>query len=297
MTISVVGDGLAGLMLAHRLHKGGSEVTLYGDGNTNTPPVGLVHLFAGRSFVRSPFELDCFEEAVRHWRSEPLALELPVRRKVAEGSRLQKSLQQAQLPKEWTPQPVGDEWVQYRPGFSVAAQQLESHLRTELGSRYRPGQVDWKELPGVRVLALGYRASSEWARDWDLSRGRTVEASGGSVDSLWIGGGVHRAPFPGRASVVLGGRSNFNGNCPEDELPIADALTGEEHRELSTWSGLRCAPRDHRPLLGWLDDSTFVFVGFGSRALFWLPQCVKLAEAALRDGSFTLPVELDLHRV
>ena len=48
MTYHIVGDGLAGLVLARRLLDEGNDVVLYGDGQTNTPPVGLVHLAAAR---------------------------------------------------------------------------------------------------------------------------------------------------------------------------------------------------------------------------------------------------------
>ena len=42
---------------------------------------------------------------------------------------------------------------------------------------------------------------------------------------------------------------------------------------------------DRWPLVGWLDGKTFVFAGFGGRALFWLPYCCDLAVEALRSGS------------
>lgn len=296
MTYHIVGDGLAGLVLARRLLDEGNDVVLYGDGQTNTPPVGLVHLFAGRSFRRSELELETFAEAVRFWRNESLAQEFSVQRKLSPGDRLDRSLEEAELPQEWTPTRLNAGWVEYSPGFSVAAQALERRLREELMSSYHQGLRDWRELPGVRILALGQRAPTLGPEfPWDLSQGRTVEAlSDSMLEVLVIGGGVHRAPYPGGRTVILGGRSSPLGPPPEDELEIAVELTGAPHQELSTWSGHRCAAPDHRPILGWLDPRTFVFLGFGSRALFWLPYCVKATRESLK-GAETHP-ELDWSR-
>lgn len=296
MTYHIVGDGLAGLVLARRLVDEGNDVVLYGDGQTNTPPVGLVHLFAGRSFRRSELELETFAEAVRYWRSEPLAQEFPVKRKLSPGDRLDRSLEEAELPREWTPTRLDAGWVQYSPGFSVAAQALERRLREELISSYHQGLCDWRELPGVRILALGRQAPTLWPEfPWDLSKGRTVEALSDPSALLTIGRGVHRAPFPERNTVILGGRSSPGGAPPEDELEIAMELTGVPHQELSTWSGHRCAAPDHRPILGWLDPQTFVFLGFGSRALFWLPYCVKATGESLKGAE--IHPELDWSRL
>ncbi len=287
MTLHIVGDGLAGLLLARHLSEDGHEVKIYGNGQTNTPPVGLVHLFAGRSFRRSELELETFAEAIRYWRSEPLAQELPVKRKLSSGDRLDRSLEEAELPQEWAPRRLGAGWVEYSPGFSIATQVLERRLRDELISSYRQGSCDWRKLPGVRILALGHQAPTLWPEfPWDLSKGRTVEAlSGPPLETLVIGRGVHRAPFPGKGgTVILGGRSSPTGPPPEDELEIATDLTQTSHRGFSTWSGHRCAVPDHRPILGWLDPQTFVFLGFGSRALFWLPYCVKATRQSLKGA-------------
>lgn len=279
MTIQLVGDGLAGLFLARQLRELGHLVTVYGDGKTNTPPAALVHLFAGRSFRRDRLELECFAEAVRTWRAEPLAQEYPVRRKLRGADRLQRSLDQAELPSPWRPHRFDDDWVEYSPGFSVASKALEGRLRAELGESYRPHRRDWRELPGLKVLAVGLDAAEVLPElPWDLSRGRTVQAKSAPGEHLVIGDGVHRAPIPGQhqpQTVILGGRSSPNSAPPQDEIEIANRLTGCGHIEVSTWLGQRCAARDHRPVLGWLDPSTFLFLGFGSRALFWLPLSVS----------------------
>ncbi len=294
--LEVVGDGLAGLLLAKRMLAEGWDVRIRGDGQTNTPPVGLVHLFAGRSFRRSELELDCFAEAVAMWQNEPLARELTVRRSFTSGDRLDRSLLEAALPQDWTPRRLSEETVEYGPGFSIAAQALEARLRRELAQHLNPASLT--QEPMVTVLALGARATELWPElRWDCSGGRTVEASSSEQQRVLIGHGLHLAPYPGRASVVLGGRFTPLGPAPEDELEKATALTGETHTFLAKWDGKRCAPADHRPVLGWVDATTFVFLGFGSRALFWLPYCLKLASKALEDTETEIHPELNWSRL
>ena len=299
MTIHLVGDGLAGLLLARHLRELSHPVTVYGDGETNTPPAALVHLFAGRTFRRDEIELECFAEAVRTWRAEPLAQEYPVRRKLRSGERLERSLENAELPLQWRPRRLEDDWVEYSPGFSIASKALEERLRAELGESYRPGRQDWRELADLKILAVGIDAAEDFPEEpWDLSSGRTVQTQSEPGEHLIIGDGVHRAPFLSQQqeqTVILGGRSSPTSPRPQDEIEIATRLTGLRHAEISTWSGQRCAARDHRPVLGWLDPSTFLFLGFGSRALFWLPYCVKLAARAL-EGEPIDP-QLDLARL
>ena len=300
MTFSVVGDGLAGLMLAHCLNSRGCQVTLYGDQQTNTPPRGLVHLFAGRSFRRSQVELAAFEEAVNFWREEPLAEEFPVYRHVVSGDRLDRSADGVGLPPEYAPHRRDDGWLEYAPGFAVASQELEARLRGQLQSCWRHARLDQASLPsGACILAVGIEAAAWWSDvGWDLSLGSTVWASTpDSPEVIRIGMGLHIAPQKKEPLVCLGGRSSPLESERHDEVMVAEKLTGIPHTELSRWQGRRCAPAlDRRPALGYLQENRFAFVGFGSRALFWLPYCVKLATECLLDGK-QIPAELSVERL
>jgi hypothetical protein len=345
-SVQVVGDGLAGTLLAARLRAQGVQVRLYGDGQSNTPPVALVHLFAGRSFARSGLELEAFRSAVEQWRAEPLASEHRVRRRLDPGGRLQRSLGRAALPEEYAPRSgdrgadsdsdsggagghgpggaggadsdsgggagpgggaggagAGAAWMEYGPAFSVAAGRLHQRELASLGPLYRRGPVDPGSLPGVKVLALGARAAEALPfLDWDLSVGRTVEARQGDAEpplaEIVVGNGVHIAPHPGRPGILsLGGRFSALQGWAGDELERARALAGLDCREISAWQGQRCTPRrDHWPLLGWLDSTTFLFCGFGSRGLFWLPYCLGLACRALLDPASAVPPPLQVAR-
>lgn len=274
--LSIVGDGLAGLMLAKRLQDVGHPLVVYGDKTTNTPPVGLVHLFAGRTFRRSALELAAFERAVEFWRQEPLAQEFAVHRRVHPDDRLDRSARDHDVPAAYAPRRCQDGWLEYGPGFSIAAQPLQARLLQQLSDRdlHRHGRVTPDSLPAPRVLALGMGAA-QWlpAVKWDNSHGRTVEATPPvSPQVIRIGDGLHIAPVPGTDRVSLGGRTSPLAGPLNDELPKALELTGLRHQKEMVWSGSRCAPAaDRRPVVGWLDEQNFAFFGFGSRASVLAP--------------------------
>ncbi len=283
-TYHILGDGLAGLMLADRLLQSGHSAVVYGNGRTNTPPVGMVQLFAGRSFRRSQLEILAFERAIPFWSAEPLAVELPIRRKIEPGGRLHRSLAGHGVPDRLAPRRLDDCWVEYGPGFAVLAQQLESRLRSRV--LVREGEFQPADLPCPRILALGLRAP-EWLSSvaWDLSRGRVLQAPDLKArEAIILGHGIHLIPTPDQGSVSLGGLPlKADPFC--EVLERAYRLTGRRYQAEARWEGGRCTPaRDRRPLLGWSDPETFLFLGFGSRALFWLPHCLDLAVAAL-DGA------------
>lgn len=291
-------------MLAHRLHARGESVEVFGDDRANTPPVALVHLFAGRTFRKSHLEVLAFQKAVEHWRTEPLAQEWPVRRHIKTNDRLDRSLEQSEVPEDYKPRRAGHELVEYSPGFSIATQDLRERLLGELGPRVHQQNIDPTIVPGPRILALGARAPEHILNiSWDLSGGRTVEVECAETSQrIEIGHGLHIAPRPDvsaanePARLVLGGRSSATGPGAGDEVPAAAALTGLTYEERESWQGKRCAPAaDRWPVLGHKDPETFLFCGFGSRALFWLPACLDLAVCALLDPSQEADIPLSFH--
>lgn len=273
--IQIVGDGLAGTLLAHRL---GNRVELVGDGRSNTPPGALVHLFAGRSFRRTPLEVRAFQEAIRYWRCEPLAQETTVRRTFQAGDRLDRSLAHCAVPEEFLPCRVSPGVLEYGPAFSVSSMALRERLIRALGPLYHQAHVDLGQaFGGVRVLATGRAIQHSLTRvAWDLSSGECLTARADSAtEQVHIGAGLHIAPW--EDGVVIGGAA---------DLTKASELAGKSYELEDRWKGDRCANAlDRWPVLGWLDSHTFVFASFGSRGLFWLPYCLKLAEQALETHS------------
>lgn len=283
--IQIVGDGLAGSLLARALREKGVSFRQFGDGNTNTPPVGFVHLFQGRTFHRDPVEVVAFRKAIAFWRAEPLALEWDVERWVRPGDRLHRSADTDTVPEEYRPSELGPQHYSYRPGFSVAAQAVVEKAR---GPELEIKRVDCGKLEGTVVEATGlFIEESFEGIPWDTNPGRTVEAKPEQEpDRMLLYRGCHLAGDPRQPDhLTIGGRVSSKGEAKGDETNLAEEVTGHRVRELNEWWGERMANAiDRWPQVGWLPDGRFLLVGFGGRALFWLPYCVELAVEALERG-------------
>lgn len=288
--IRLFGDGLAGRFLAHALTLAGLPYQHYGDSRHNTPPVGFVHLFQGRTFHRDPVEVAAYAHAVKHWRSEPLAREWTVRRSVTEGDRLHKSAGTETVPVEWRPSITAGLECTYSPGFTVAAGELLERLRQESAATLLPRR-DHRDTKETKVLAIGLDIAQHlphWR--WDTNPGRTVDGYCPYVPSLQphslhLHQGLHLGGNPNGDGFTMGGRVNSKGEAKDDEVELASGILGQEVALRSEWWGERIANAlDRWPLVGWLKDREFLFCGFGGRAMFWLPYCAQIAVEALKVG-------------
>lgn len=283
-SIHILGDGLAGTLLAAELHKEGLPFLHYGDGRSNTPPVAFVHLFQGRTFRRDPVEVDAFRCAVDHWKQEPWAREWTVERSVIEGDRLHRSARTDTIPEEFRPMALSPLTYLYNPGFTVASAAIKQREREKFKSCTRLERVDPQDLQGPVIHATGLAIESLLPNlPWDVNSGRTVSAKSSRTPSrLILDGGCHLGANPSGDGFTVGGRVNSKGEAKNDEVELASEILGEEVHFQSEWWGKRIAnAQDRWPLIGWLDQKNFLFCGFGGRALFWLPYCCRLARAAL----------------
>lgn len=290
--IHLVGDGIAGRLLARGLAEQGREFVQYGDGRANTPPVAFVHLFQGRTFHRDPVEVVAFRKAVDFWRNEDLAREWEVERSVTPGDRLDRSAGTDTVPEEFRPTAVGEALYRYGPGFTVRAKELADAVPAAVVS----GRVDPSLLEGVVVHATGL-AIQELLPDlrWDINPGRTVRARAGQAPQrLYLKSGCHLGADPLGGELTIGGRVSSKGEAKDDETDLAGEILGQTVEYVDEWWGERIASAlDRWPLIGWLDSTRFIFAGFGGRALFWLPYCVEIAVEALGSRSNSaVPVKL-----
>jgi len=282
--IHLVGDGIAGRLLAQWMLESDLKFVQYGDGRTNTPPVGFVHLFQGRTFHRDAIEVEAFRRTIEFWRNESLASEWEVERSVAPGDRLDRSADTETVPEEWRPVRVAPDLYRYGPGFTVQAGALGAAVPVEVVSR----QVAFEDLDGTVVHATGLAIQRLLpGYRWDINPGRTVQGVGSRLpERLYLKAGCHLGADPDGRTLTVGGRVNSKGEAKDDETELAAQILGAPVRYESEWWGERIANAlDRWPLVGWLDETTFVFAGFGGRALFWLPYCCDLAVEALRSGS------------
>lgn len=289
--IHLFGDGLAGTFLAHALSAEQLAHRHYGDDRHNTPPVGFVHLFQGRTFHRDPVEVEAFRQALAFWRREPLAKEWAVRRSVTEGDRLHKSASTESVPVDWRPTLDAPLQYTYRPGFTVASAELRARLRGECESPLEPRRKP-DSVSGIKVLAIGLDIAQQLPKwRWDINPGRTVEGHcpkhpRRQPDHLYLHHGLHLGGNPSQDGFTMGGRVNSKGEAKDDEIELAVSLLKEPVAIRSEWWGERIANAlDRWPLVGWLNQSDFYFTGFGGRALFWLPYCTRIATEALKQGN------------
>lgn len=285
------GDGLAGTFLAHTLTQADIAYRHYGDEHHNTPPVGFVHLFQGRTFHRDPVEVEAFKVAVDHWRNEPQAKEWRVRRSVLEGDRLHRSAHTETVPLDWRPVAEAPPYYTYSPGFTVDAKSLLNRLRGEAASALEPRREP-TSVQGVKLLAVGLGIASRlphWR--WDTNPGRTVE--GFCPDhpelrpqALYLHHGLHLGANPNGDGFTMGGRVSSKGDAKNDEQQLASSILQKPIEIRSEWWGERIANAlDRQPLIGWLTETEFCFAGFGGRAMFWLPYCCQIARLALACGN------------
>jgi hypothetical protein len=281
--IHLVGDGIAGCLLASSLSSEGLEFTQYGDGRTNNPPVAFVHLFQGRTFHRDPVEIAAFEKTIAFWRAEPLALEWEVERSVKPGDRLERSADTRTVPEEFRPRKIGELTYRYGPGFTIRVADLAQSVEASVVA----GRVEPSELRGtvVHATGLGIEELLPTLR-WDTNPGRTVQACGQRRPGrLYLKAGCHLGADPVGDGMTIGGRVSSKGEVKDDETELASEILGSAVEYRSEWWGKRIANAlDRWPLIGWLNERDFVFAGFGGRALFWLPYCCELAVGALRSG-------------
>lgn len=304
VSVHIVGDGLAGIWLARVLMDRCSELICYGNGKPNTPPVAFVHLFQGRTFRRKQLEVKAFKRAVEFWAECSLAQEWSVERRVDEGGRLHRSAHDSGVPPEYAPKESRPLHFQYGPGFTVAAQRLVETWRGQLGSKFLSGQVDPGELEGARVFANGLEIAKRIpSLSWDTNPGRTVEGfcsehPDEKPEYLVLAKGFHLGGNPNCPGFTIGGRVNSKGQAKNDEAQLAREYLGKPVSIRSEWWGKRIAnAADRWPLIGWLNDTDFVFAGFGGRALFWLPYCAPLAADAVLSGTNTgIPESLSVAR-
>lgn len=298
--MKIVGGGVAGVMLAAALHREGLPFMLFTHGPNNAPPVGFVHLFQGRTFQRDPIELQAFQEAIAHWRGEPLASEWSVERQVQPGDRLHRSAGTESVPLEFRPQETSPFTYRYGPGYSVAVQQImqrECHL---FSAQVFSQRVAPNELEGQVVHATGL-SIEQLLPDlrWDINPGRTVSAQSDCLpEKMYLRNGCHLARNPQGEGLTIGGRVTSKGEAKNDELILAQEILQAPTTYRSEWWGQRIANAlDRWPLVGWLDEHQFVFAGFGGRALFWLPYCCRLAVQALRtEKNDDIPLKLRADR-
>ena len=300
----LIGDGLAASFLAMIFQGSKTKFLQYGDNQANTPPLGFVHLFQGRTFHRDPIEITAFSNCTAYWRNEELATEWLVRRSVKPGDRLSKSSQTKTVPELFRPRQIYEQVFEYGPGFTIQANELVQRARVLCSEHIITQRVNSSNLSGIKVHAIGLDVKELLPKTpWDINPGRTVKAH--CPDSpqtkpkyISLLHGCHLGSSLNQPGFTIGGRVNSKGEAKNDEAELASQILGHKVTLKSEWWGQRIANAvDRWPLLGWIDRENFLFAGFGGRALFWLPYCSQIAIQALKsENNDPIPPKLRADR-
>lgn len=302
--VRIIGDGVAGLLVAAEARRRGIAAFVIGEGAEPPPGVtALVHPFAGRSLQTS-------REEVLAWRAAEAVLERFVElgwatrnemRRPLDGDagrRLLRSFERdrARLREQWGVAVVEDallgQCLRYEPAFGVDMGAALRGLRS--GANTEPAPFD------ITVLAVGARLS-EWVAGDDLRVfGGELAVVDATVSTAISGRGVHIVPTLGGAPCA-GATWWTESDRPNVEDAAADiasrleGLLGAAPDVTTTWSGRRCVYQpDRRPIVGWLDERTIVAGALGSRGWLWAPLIAAQVVDALQG--FPLLAELDVAR-
>ncbi len=288
MKVSIVGHGIAGLMLGEELLSHGRQVVIYGKGCSQAPPQVIVHLHAGRSFRRSDLERLAFKKAVSYWRQSPFATEVKVKRDT--NPRLEKSFTLTEND-EWDSPLFDSKSYTYGPAFIVMADKLRQHLLGLLDFREfavpTPLSVEEETLfedSDQVVFAQGFKSRLSYC---SLNKGVSIfkekRKSSANENRIRIGKGIHYATTAEGCSL---GGAFLNSDNPRERLfektqHLIEAQEWENFKKEEMFSGQKLVSQDRLPVVGFDSANTFYFTAFGARAFFWLPFSTQLAHKLL----------------
>lgn len=309
VTIRVVGDGVAGTLIALALRRSGAGVVLHGDrvaatGSART----LVHRHAGRSFQTDALEDAAWPVAVEFLRSlmnEDAVRELEMVRPVQErlGSSLETAADAASIRR--ADHPVLGDVFRYGPAFAIDVQATLEHLhaRAARAGVVHRGRLLPDESVGERTVVAVGAALPDWVAGLDLQlQGGHLVTFSGRLDHAISARGVH--VVPSGSDAICAGSTWWDPAAP---LPDTDAIADLRRRlvgagidagdALSVWRGVRCIhATDRRPVVGRLDQSdTWIVGALGTRGWLWAPWLAERLTAAMLHGE-PLPERLLISR-
>ena len=304
MKVRIIGDGVAGTLVAHALTSRGHDVSVVGSRQVPARGVtALVHPFAGRSVELPDVEERAWLAAqplLQQFLAQGVARRVPMVRPLIgdAGVRLERSFDRVSeaFRASWglavEEHPTLGRSLVYEDCYGIdmrtALETLRSDLRYELVE------------PDVTVLAPGHELA-QWVEGDDVRAfGGQLAVLSAGLENAVSGGGVHVVP-------TMDGRACAGSTWWDPEAPVADEaaaadLQGRYHALFGTcpaieqvWQGFRCVYQpDRRPVVGFLDDHFAVAGALGTRGWLWAPWVAQQIADAV-DGK-PVASELDVAR-
>ncbi|GAB5562041.1 MAG: hypothetical protein SynsKO_36880 [Synoicihabitans sp.] len=290
-------------MLAAACERAGIEFEIYDQGHASAASrvgAGLVSPLTGRRLVptwRFPEWRDRVLQIYRRWEEE---LELSFVREMA-IRRLYRDVAQRELFETRMSVPEVSAWVVTSDAVGIG---MTGAIQVETGKLIASLRARWKRSGRLRegpvrfgltdqsvptIWCVGAALSEILPIPWRPSRGEIVRGSMHGLDADTVLNDGHWLIPSATGEVKVGStfdrenlRLETTASAQAELVTAAERLGGRRLRDPVGDVGLRVAVPDHRPVVGWRDDSRRlgVFGGLAAKGALWAP---ILAEQWVED--------------
>ncbi len=317
--VLIVGQGLAGTLLAWELERAGVEFSIVDAGHARAATkvaAGIINPITGRRLVKSegveallPVARACYREIEREL-GETLWREMRVRRWFADERErdvfTEKSASGALAPFVESADGEGF-WI--GGAARVELGKLIERSRERWRSRgilreERVGELNGNEGGAVTIDCRGAEADGGKAVDWRYSKGECVELRMSGLDPgvVWnrrhwlvaTGGGVAKAGAtnePGRRDFAVTEKARL------DLERSVRAMGFQDFEVVAQTGGVRVYSPDKRPVIGWTakEARRGIFCGLGAKGALYAPAMARAWAEFLVHG-VELPATWDVAR-
>ena len=299
--IQIVGQGIAGSMLAWQCERVGIDFRVIDRGHATAASrvgAGLVSPLTGMRLVPTWRFADWRDEVLATYReleselNVPLVREMKIRRYFRDETQRKLFEKRREKPEvaRWV-ESFDDEGLWLHGALQVETGTLISALRERW---FVTGQLVEKSFEATNedpvIWCLGANAMPVDGIPWQPSRGELITGElPGLAENVVLNDGKWLFSIPG-GGVRVGStfdRKDLEVRCTEEgkrELTEAAArLAGRPIAHVQGDAGLRVSVPDHRPVVGWVNESHSigVFAGLAAKGALWAP---ALARQWVADG-------------
>ena len=297
-SIFIVGQGIAGSMLAWNCERHGIDFRIFDPGHARAASrvgAGLLSPVTGKRLAPSWGFAAWRDSVLADYRQletelgEKFVRELSIRRSFRDDAQREYFRERSRLPSisPWIDR-LDDEAIWLRGAIQVETGKLISALRRKW---IRQGKLVEQEFEGSSdagtspvIWCTGGAPPPGIRIPWEPSRGEIVTGRlSGLAEDIVLNDGQWLLPS-GDGEVRVGStfdRENLTaGSTSSGRKLLAEAaerLAGEPLTDVVGDAGLRVTVPDHRPVVGWLDLSRAVgiFAGLAAKGALWAPALAK----------------------
>lgn len=301
LPIHIVGQGIAGSMLAWQCERAGIDFKIFDRGHATAASrvgAGLVSPLTGKRLAPTWRFADWRDEVLATYRAleselnVPLVREMRIRRFFRDQAQRELFEKRREKPEvgHWV-ESLDDEGLWLRGALQVETGTLIAALRQRWSATGQLVEGSFEAMTEAPVIwCVGAEAMPIDGIPWEPSRGELITgALPGLAENVVLNDGKWLFPIPG-GGVRVGStfdRKDLEVRCTEEgkrELTeAAERLTGRPIANVQGDAGLRVTVPDRRPMVGWVNESHSigVFAGLAAKGALWAP---ALARQWVADG-------------